>query len=87
MRAYNLPHKHARTALSATLARMQPHNLPHMRLRNLPQSASHVVCATQACMQLHNPPHRHACSCIICHAGMHTLHYLTICHTSMHAVA
>ena len=89
MQAHNLPHMHARSTLSATLARMQRHKLPHMQLHNQPHSALLLVCATQACMQQHNPPHRHACSCIICHAGMHTLHYLPhrhacsciICHT------
>ena len=45
MQAHNLPHMHARTALSGTLARMSQHNLLHMRLHNLPHSALLVVCA------------------------------------------
>ena len=76
MQAHNLPHRHARTPLSATLARMQQHSLPHTRFHDLPHFALLVVCARPACMQLHNVPHRQACGCTICHAGMHTLHYL-----------
>ena len=70
MQALNLPHKHAHTELSATSALMQRHNLPHMRLHNLPHSVVLAVSATQARMQLHNLPHRHACINTM-HAGTH----------------
>ena len=53
-------HRHAHTALAATLARMQQHIVPHMQLHNLPYSALLVVSATQARMQVHNLPCEHA---------------------------
>ena len=76
MQVQNPPHSHAHTTLAATVAHMEEHTLPHMRLHNLPYSAILVVSATQARMQLHNWPHKEACRCILCHAGMHALHYL-----------
>ena len=58
MQAHNVPHRHARTALCATVAHMKQHKQPNARLHNLQHSALLVVCATQACMLLHNPPHK-----------------------------
>ena len=48
MQVQNLKHKRARTTLAATLARMQHHIVPHMRLHNLPYSNVLVAFATQA---------------------------------------
>ena len=89
MQAHNPPHRHARTALSATLVRMQQHNLPHTRLHNLPHSALLVVCATQAGMQLHNLPCRHARTALSATQACMQLHNLPHMrlhnlHTGMH---
>ena len=76
MQVQKLPHKHACTALPATLARIPRHTMPHMRLHNLPYSDALVASTSQARIWLHNLPHMYARRCIICHASMRALHYL-----------